>query len=64
NFKDTMLYGKEGTATLEEVQSSLRTKELTKFKDLKVGNGVNALNVSSGKGGDTGKRAKSKGKGK
>jgi hypothetical protein len=28
--KDTMLYGKEGTITLEEVQVALRTKELTK----------------------------------
>jgi len=36
HFKDTILYGKEGTTTLEEVQSALRTKELTKFKDLKV----------------------------
>lgn len=27
NFKDTMLYGKEGTITLEEVQAALRTKE-------------------------------------
>jgi len=29
SFKDTMLYGKEGTVTLEEVQAALRTKELT-----------------------------------
>ena len=35
NFKDTMLCGKEGTITLEEVQAALRTKELTKFKELK-----------------------------
>jgi len=26
SFKDTMLYGKEGTITLEEVQAALRTK--------------------------------------
>jgi len=36
SFKDTMLYGKEGTVTFEEVQVALRTKELTKFKDLRT----------------------------
>ncbi|KAK2367568.1 alpha carbonic anhydrase [Trifolium repens] len=60
SFKDTMLYGKETPVTLEEVQSALRTKELTKFKDLKVEDGANALNVSGGKGGSRGKKAKSK----
>jgi exonuclease VII small subunit len=34
SFKDTMLYGKEGTVTLEEVQAALRTKELTKVQGL------------------------------
>jgi len=33
SFKNTMLYGKEGTVNLEEVQAALRTKELTKSKD-------------------------------
>ncbi|MCH84154.1 acylamino-acid-releasing enzyme, partial [Trifolium medium] len=47
NFKDTMLYGKEGTITLDEVQSALRTKELDKFKDLKVDDSGECLNVSS-----------------
>ncbi|KAK2423619.1 inorganic pyrophosphatase TTM2 [Trifolium repens] len=56
-----MLYGNERTVTLEEVQEALRTKELTKFKDLKVENSVNALNVSSGKVGGMSKWAKSKG---
>ncbi|KAK2421738.1 alpha carbonic anhydrase [Trifolium repens] len=60
SFKDTMLYGKETPVTLEEVQSALRTKELTKFKDLKVEDGANALNVSGGKGGSRGKKVKSK----
>jgi hypothetical protein len=46
---------------LEEVQGALRTKELTKFKDLKVENNVNALDVSSVKGGGVGKRARTKG---
>jgi hypothetical protein len=36
SFKDTMLYGKEDTVTLEEVQSALRTKKLTKSKDLEL----------------------------
>jgi hypothetical protein len=35
-FKDTMLYGKEDTIILGEVQAVLRTKELTKFQNLKV----------------------------
>jgi len=33
SFKDTMFYEKEGNVTLEEVQTALRTKELTKSKD-------------------------------
>jgi hypothetical protein len=33
NFKDILPYGNEGTINLDEVQSALRTKELTKFKD-------------------------------
>jgi hypothetical protein len=44
-----MLYVKESTITLDEVQLALRTKELTNFKDLKLENGVEALNVSIGK---------------
>ena len=48
NFKDTMLYGKEGIITLEEVQAALRTKELTKFKELKVDDRGEGLNVSRG----------------
>jgi len=57
HFKDTILYGKEGTTTLEEVQSALRTKELTKFKDLKVDEGGEGLNVARG-------RSEHRGKGK
>ncbi|MCI84470.1 cytochrome P450, partial [Trifolium medium] len=36
NLKDVLLYGKEGTVTLDEVQPALRTNELTKLRDLKV----------------------------
>jgi len=68
HFKDTILYGKEGTTTFEEVQSVLRTKELTKFKDLKVDEGGEGLNVARGRNGHRGKgkgksRSKSRSKG-
>ncbi|KAK2403613.1 alpha carbonic anhydrase [Trifolium repens] len=46
NLKDALLYGKEGTITLDEVQPALRTKELTKFKYLKVDDGAEGLNVA------------------
>ena len=55
HFKDTILYGKEGTTTLEEVQSALRTKELTRFKDLKVDEGGEGLNVARGRSEHRGK---------
>ncbi|CAJ2666798.1 unnamed protein product [Trifolium pratense] len=55
SFKDTMLYGRENPVTLEEVQSALRSKELTKLNNLKVENGMDALNVSSGRGGGGGR---------
>ncbi|CAJ2659843.1 unnamed protein product [Trifolium pratense] len=61
SFKDTMLYGRENPVTLEEVQSALRSKELTKSNNLKVESGVDALNVSSGRGGGRGRKAKGKG---
>ncbi|MCI81507.1 cytochrome P450, partial [Trifolium medium] len=35
NLKDALVYGKEGTITLDEVQSVMRTKELTKLRDLR-----------------------------
>lgn len=59
SFKDTMLYGKEGTVTLEEVQAALRTKELTKSKDLRVHENGEGLSVSRGNGGGRGNRRKS-----
>ncbi|CAJ2654885.1 unnamed protein product [Trifolium pratense] len=45
NLKDALLYGKEGTITLDEVQSALRTKELTKLRDLRVDDSAEGLNV-------------------
>ncbi|CAJ2640650.1 unnamed protein product [Trifolium pratense] len=46
NLKDALLYGKEGTITLDEVQSALRTKELTKLRDLRVDDSAEGLNVT------------------
>jgi len=60
SFKDTMLYGKEGTITLEEVQAALRTKELTKSKDLRADENSEGLSVSRGNGGGRGNRESSK----
>ena len=54
SFKDTMLYGKEDTVTLEEVQAALRNKELTKSKDLRVHENNEGLSVSRGNGGGRG----------
>ncbi|AES75125.1 hypothetical protein MTR_6g026760 [Medicago truncatula] len=49
NFKDIILYGKEETTTLEEFQVALKTKELTKFKDMKVDEGGEGLNIIRGR---------------
>ncbi|KAK2362411.1 alpha carbonic anhydrase [Trifolium repens] len=57
NLKDALLYGKEGTITLDEVQSALRTKEMTKLRDLKIDDSGEGLNVARG-------RSENKGKGK
>jgi len=59
SLKDTMLYGKEGTVTLEEVQAALRTKELIKSKDLRTDENGEGLSVSRGNGGGRGNRRKS-----
>jgi len=64
-----MLYGKEGIITLEEVHEALRTKELIKFKELKVDDSGEGLNVSRGRsenrgnGKDNKSRSKSRSKG-
>jgi len=64
SFKDIMLYGKEGNVTLEEVQAALRTKELTKSKDLRTYENGEGLSVSRGNGGGRGNRRKSGNKSK
>jgi len=58
SIKDTMLYGMEGTVTLGEVQAALRTKELTKSKDLITDENSEDLSVSRGNGGSRGNRGK------
>jgi hypothetical protein len=60
-FNDTMFYGKEGIVTLEEFQATLRTKELTKLRDLKVNDSGEGLSVSRGRYGSRGNHGNSKG---
>jgi len=60
-LNDTMLYGKEGIVTLEEFQATLRTKELTKLRGLKVDDSSEGLSVSRGKYGSKGNHGNSKG---
>jgi len=60
SFKDSMLYGKERTVTLEEVHAALRTKELTNSKDLRADENSEDLSVSRGNGGGRGNRGSSK----
>jgi hypothetical protein len=64
SFKDIILNGKEGTVTLEEVLAALRTKELTKFKELRAHENGEGLSVSRGNGGGRGNRGKSGNKSK
>ena len=49
SFKHVILYRNEGTTTLEEVQTALRTKELTKFKDISVEESGEGLECVKGK---------------
>ena len=64
SFKDTMLYGKEGIVTLEKVQAALRTKELTKSKNLRTDENGEGISVLRGNGGGRGNRRKSGNKSK
>ena len=59
-----MIYGKEGTVTLEEVQAILRTNELTKSKDFGANETGEGLSVSRGNSGGRGNREKSGNKSK
>jgi hypothetical protein len=64
SFKDIMLYGKEGTVTLEKVQAALRTNELTKSKNLRTDEKGEGLSVSRRNGGGRGNQRKSGNKSK
>jgi hypothetical protein len=55
-----MVYRKKGTAALEEVQTTLRMKELTKFNNLKVDDIGEGLSVLRGRCGSIGNQANSK----
>lgn len=67
HFRDAILYGKEQTITLEEVQNSIRTKELQLKQDIKTetenGEGLNVTRGRSEKrGSKKGKKSRSKSK--
>nr|KYP53352.1 Retrovirus-related Pol polyprotein from transposon TNT 1-94 [Cajanus cajan] len=49
HFKDAILYGKELDITLDEVQTSIRTKELQRQQDHKTDDNGESLNVSRGR---------------
>ena len=50
HLRDAMLYGREKTITLEEVQSVLRAKLLQKSSNKAVDSSTEALNISKFKG--------------
>ncbi|KEH29350.1 hypothetical protein MTR_4g035750 [Medicago truncatula] len=55
---------KKALVTLEKVQAALRTRKLTKSKDLRIYENGEGLNVSRGNGGGRGNRRKSGNKSK
>lgn len=70
NFEDALIYGQEVTLTLDEVQTVVRSNELSKLKDLKVDDNGEVLSVSIGRSKSMGNhirnifRSKSKSKSK
>lgn len=50
HFKGALLYGKEYTITLDEVQMVVRSKEFAKVKDLKINDSGKILSISRGGG--------------
>lgn len=48
NFKDALIYGKECITTFDEVQTTIRFKESSKVKDLKIDDSGEGLIVSRG----------------
>ena len=55
NLKERILYEKEGTTTLDEVQATMTTKKLTKLKDMKVDESSEGLNITRGRSDHIGK---------
>lgn len=49
HFKDAIIYGKDQDITLEEVQTSIRTKETQKQQDSKSEDNGESLNISRGR---------------
>ncbi|XP_058784791.1 uncharacterized protein LOC131659650 [Vicia villosa] len=49
-FMDTFLYGKEGTITLNEVHTAVRSKEFSNVKDLKIEDSGEGLKLLRGMG--------------
>ena len=58
HFKDAILYGKDQDITLEEVQTSIRTKNMQKQQDSKVEDNAESLNISRGRSEKKGTRGK------
>lgn len=54
NFKDSLLDGKEDTVILDEVKTTLRSKELSNLKYLKVDDSGEGLSISRGRSEDIG----------
>ncbi|KHN06133.1 Retrovirus-related Pol polyprotein from transposon TNT 1-94, partial [Glycine soja] len=58
HFKDAILYGKDQDITLEEVQTSIRTKEMQKQQASKFEDNGESLNISRGRSEKKGTRGK------
>jgi len=58
HFKNEILYGKDQDITLEEVQTSIRTKEMQKQQDSKSEDNGQSLNISRGRSEKKGTRGK------
>ena len=58
HFKDAILYGKDQDITLEEVQTSIRTKNMQKQQDSKSEDNGESLTISRGRSEKKGTRGK------
>ncbi|KAL5128728.1 Retrovirus-related Pol polyprotein from transposon TNT 1-94 [Glycine soja] len=63
HFKDALLYRRNKSITLEEVQNSIQTKKLQKLQELKADDNEEGLNILKGRSYERGpKRKKSRSK--